>query len=313
MIHRLRAKLNAGDGVGILICYLKSMERGGKMIVSLLSVLALGVGIRSSAASSDGPYRAIVDRNVFDLRPMPVAAINTAPATPPPNVKLGGLMEITGHPQAVLVVTDPTAPSKPPVSYVLGEGERKSTVEVKSINMDNKTARVVIAGNEVQLKLEEVKATGGPAPGGAPGLAGAPGPRQFPPGVRGAGRGAFPMPTPGSPAMPASPSYQPTAAPDASALPTRPVRTDATDAAAQPAMTPEQQFVQIEQNRDAYTQNNDPRAQILPPTPLTQALQASAAGGGQDTGASAPQAPAAPQRPLGMRTTGSMVAPPLPP
>lgn len=292
------------------------MERGGKMIVSLLSVLALSVGIRSSAASNDDPYRAIMDRNVFDLRPMPVAPINTAPATPPPNVKLGGLMEITGHPQAVLVVTDPAAPSKPPVSYVLAEGERKSTVEVKSINMDNKTARVQIAGNEVQLKLEEVKATGGPA-AGAPALAGAPGQRPFPPGAR--GRGAFPIPTPGNPAAPApgsnpaSPSYQPGgASPDASGLPARPVRTDSVDAAQQ-AMTPEQSLVQMEQAREGYAQNNDPRAQLLPPNPLQAALQAQNQGGAETpSGGQQQQTGTQSPRPLGMRTTGSMVLPPMP-
>ncbi len=295
------------------------MERGGKLIVSLLSVLALTMGtpaIRSSAASSDEPYRAIVDRNVFDLRPMPVNTGPATPPTPPPNVKLAGLMEITGHPQAVLSVTDPTAPSKPPVSYVLAEGEGKANVEVKSINMNTKTARVQIAGDIVQLKLEEVKA----AAGGAPGLAAAPGQRQFPPGARGGGRGAFPMPTPGGPAVPApgsnpaSPSYQPGASSDTSGLPARPVRTDSVDPAQQ-AMTPEQSLVQMEQNRETYAQNNDPRAALLPPNPLYNALQQQqqqAAAGGGSTGSqqntTQQQSPPA----FGTRRTGTMAAP-MPP
>lgn len=244
------------------------MERGGKMIGTLLSVLALTVGaqaIRSFGASSDDPYRAIVDRNVFDLRPMPEKTTPAPPPTPPPNVKLVGLLMITGHPQAVLSIADPTAPSKPPATYILAEEERRASVEVKSINMDAQTARVDISGDVVQLKLEVMKAPpAGPAPAG-PAMAGAPGQGRFMPGARAGGRGAFPVPVPGGPAaQPAS--YQPSVSPDSSGLPTRPVRTDTGDAA-QPALTPEQSLAQMEQMRNLYQQNNDIRAQLLPPNP----------------------------------------------
>jgi hypothetical protein len=320
LIERWR-KLNAGDGVKILICYLHNMERGGKVMVVLLSVLALTAGTQatrtSGASSSDGPYRAIMDRNVFDLRPMPAPASTLAQPTPPPNVKLVGVMMITGYPQAVLSIADPTAPTKPPVSYVLSEGQRQASVEVKSINMDAKTARVLIAGDVVQLKLEEVKAAAGPAPAAAPGMAGQPGQGRFVPGARGGGRGAFPVPAPGGPTAAGpgynpsssspSASYQPGVSPDNSALPTRPVRTDATDPS-QDAMTPEQSLAQVEQTRQFYQQNNDPRAQLLPPFPGATQTQQPSGGDTAPGGQQEQPGPTTPQfTPPGSRATGSLM------
>jgi hypothetical protein len=315
-------KLNAGDGVKILICYLHNMERGGKVMVVLLLVLALTAGTQatrtSGASSSDGPYRAIMDRNVFDLRPMPVKDNTAAAPTPPPNVKLVGLMMITGHPQAVLSIADPTAPTKPPVSYVLSEEQRQASVEVKSINMEAETARVQIAGDVVQLKLEkDVKAAAGPGPAAAPGMAGQPGQGRFVPGARGGGRGAFPVPAPGGPAAPVpgynpsssspSASYQPGVSPtDNSTLPTRPVRTDATDPS-QDAMTPEQSLAQVEQTRQAYQQNNDPRALLLP----SYGPQQQQPGGGDTSTGGQPEqsGPTPPQftPPFGSHATGSLM------
>ncbi|HXD00685.1 MAG TPA: hypothetical protein VN048_15190, partial [Verrucomicrobiae bacterium] len=57
------------------------MRSGGKTVIWLVAGFALTMGsmaqANNSGSSSDGPYRAIVDRNVFDLRPVP-------PVTAPP-------------------------------------------------------------------------------------------------------------------------------------------------------------------------------------------------------------------------------------
>jgi hypothetical protein len=287
------------------------MERCGKMVGSLLVVLTLTAGtqaIHSFGATSDDPYRAIVDRNVFDLRPMPTKNVDTAPPAPPPNVKLVGLLMVTGQPQAVISILDQSAPNKQPETYILAEEQRHASVEVKSINMDGKSARVDIGGNVVQLKLEEMKVPAGPAPG--PATAGGPGQGRFVPGARAGGRGAFPVPAPA--ANPAAPSYQPNS--DNSALPTRPVRTDTGDAA-QPALTPEQSLIQMEQNRDMYQQNNDPRAALLPPNPLQAALQNQAAADNATGGQQEQPTTQQPQLPayLNPRGRGTLAPPPLPP
>ncbi len=291
------------------------MKSGGKAISCLLAGIALAMestaGANSPASSSDEQYAAIVARNVFDLRPVPPQQQPETKSAPPPNVKLIGLMMISGHPQGVFSVQDPT-PGKQPVSYILSEDQRQATLEVKSINMDGKSARVQIGNESVVLKLEEPKAPTGPAP--AAGLAAGPGQRTFvPPGAR--GRPGLPMPgqpASGQPAGTPSASYAPATAPDAGngGLPTRPVRSDANE---QP-MSAEQQVIAIEQNRENYRNSANPElANLLPPTPLTGALQSSQNGGNTQTGgtttpagASTPQLPAY----LRSRTTGNYVPPP---
>jgi hypothetical protein len=294
------------------------MKSGGKAIIWLVAGFALTLEstaqANNSASSSDGPYRAIVDRNIFDLRPIPPAPVTQGTVTPPPNVKLIGLMMINGHPQGVFSVQDPT-PGKQPVSYILSEDQRQATLEVKSINMDGKSARVQIGDDNVVLKLEDPKAPTGPAPAPAGGLAAGLGQRAFGPGGRAAGRAAFPMPVPGQPAAAGgvpSASYSPGASPDAGngALPTRPVRTDTT---ADQAVTPEQSLVQMEQMRDQYQQNNDPRAMLLPPNPLQAALQAQQNGGAnQQTGdGTTPTTTTTPQLPAWLQPK-SHGLPPMP-
>src|SRR5580704_13735337 len=150
------------------------MKSGGKAIAWLLAGFVLTLESKAQAnnsgSSSDGAYRAIVDCNIFDLRPVPPAPVAPGPVTPPPNVKFVGVMRITDRVQGVFSVQDPT-PGKQPVSYILSQDQRQGTLEVKSIDMAGKSARVKIGDEVVLLKLEEPKAPTGPAaaPAAAPG------------------------------------------------------------------------------------------------------------------------------------------------
>jgi hypothetical protein len=292
------------------------MKCGRATVFSFVAFLGLNPGMNaanSSGASGDGPYRAIVDRNIFDLRPPPVNSGPVTPAAPPPNVKLVGLMLISGHPQGVYSILDQSTPGKQPVSYILSENQRQASLEVKSIDMKGETSRVQIGDQLVDLKLEEPKAPMAPAAAPAGMTAGAQ--RPF---VAGRGGRAFPMPTPGggyaAPA-PAAPSYSPTPGAGAGGLPTRPVRTDGGLTAEQQAMTPEQSLAQLEQSRQYYQQNNPALAQLLPPNPYQpqqpQTTQPEPETGSQST----PSSPSTTQQaPLGSRTTGTFrMPPPLPP
>src|ERR1700722_8146204 len=111
------------------------MRCGGKTVIWLVAGFALTMGsmaqANNSGSSSDGPYRALVDRNIFDLRPVPPAPVATGPATPPPNVEFVGVMRITVRVQSVFSVQDPL-PGKQPGSYILSQDQRQGTLEVKS-------------------------------------------------------------------------------------------------------------------------------------------------------------------------------------
>lgn len=317
------------------------MKCGAKLAVGLVAgaVLALKAGaassvtpglFRSHAATSatastgstastgndNGPYHAIVDRNVFDLRDKPEVKDEGPPPPPPPNVKLIGIMMISGRVQGVFSVQDPV-PGKQPVSYILADGERHGSLDVKVLDLAAKTARVQIDSDVVTLKLEKPTAVASAAPGGVPG-AGIPlGQRGMVPGARGgpAGmRGGFggapagtyqPYVPPGAGGP--SANYAPGVSPDG--LPTRQVRTDET-----PVPPAEQQVVQIEQNREQMLNDGNPLAQILPPTPLTASLQAQRDAANQQPSQTTTPTPTTPQLPGYTRPVvrGSFNMPPMP-
>ncbi len=165
------------------------MKRGGKILISLISVVALAAGLQaavndspSAKGSGDAsePYEAIWLRNIFDLKPPAVpVVVEEKPPVPPPNVHLTGITTIFGRKQALFMVQDQPAPGKPPEkehSYMMVEGERRDKLEVLEIDTKNR---------KVKIKVEEVVSTitfetnRVSAPGGGPG--GAPNPQFVPP------------------------------------------------------------------------------------------------------------------------------------
>jgi hypothetical protein len=260
---------------GILIV----MRLGRKLMFGLALNAALVIGaqadnIRPANNSSSGPYHTIMDRNVFQLVAPPVVKPVAPPPPAPPNVKLIGLMEISGHAQGLFSISDPTAPGKVPIPVMMSVNERQSGVEVKEIDIKAKCARIQVGDNISMINLDEPKGMSG-----GPGLAPAgPGPGMG----MGLRSGGYP---PTQPAMPTaaagypSPSlpgaYNPEAGAGANAaaggvdmgggadaLPTRQVRAEQEQAV-------QQQLYNMEIQRQAALEQNDPRGLMLPVTAMT--------------------------------------------
>ena len=261
------------------------MSSGGKITMMALVglVLAPTLNTRVTAAIDDGPYRAIIERNIFDTQPMPPPPKVVPPPIPLPNVKLVGVMAITGRPQAIIWYQDPGTPPKQPVTKVMVAGQRVGDITVLDIDVAAKTAKVQVLENISTLALEDKPAPAAPvAP--STGTAGIQRPKQptaatangFAPATS-----AFAQPASGgfrNPAASATGGYNnsgPAGAAPADlsqvgggigqTLPTRQVRTDGTQ---DPQITPEQQMILIEAQRDAMLRAHDPTAVIMPQTPL---------------------------------------------
>jgi len=277
------------------------MKSGAKSVAWVLSgILAVSVWeAHAVSTGDDGAYRSITARNIFDLQDPPKP---TPPAPPPkqlPNVKLVGLITITGHPQAVIWSQEPGVPPKQPVTTVLLAGQREGNIEVIEIDSSKKQARVQVDTDTLMLSLEDKPSPSAPGAAMPAGVPGQP-PRPVLPG---AGYPGGATPVPGAPNMirkqPVTGAYNPApsapgmpsgyggynaastmAATDPAStpgLPTRPVRTDDTTQSQQPQLTPEQQMILMEAQREAATKAGDPIAQILPPTPLGALMQQQAA------------------------------------
>lgn len=102
-------------------------------------------------------------RNVFGLKPPPPPAEAPPPKEPSVNVKLTGIISFTSPIKAILQVQPQ---GKPVESLVLAENQAEGSVEVKEIDVDAGTVKIVSSGQEVVLDFvkDGIKPPTGAAP-----------------------------------------------------------------------------------------------------------------------------------------------------
>jgi len=240
-----------------------------------LLVLVSTQRARATATETDpqgNPYQAIVGRNVFSLKPPPPPQPPEDPLkkNPPPTIKLQGLQTILGRRQVLFKL-----PAKPPgqpkeESFVMNEGERQGEIEVVQIDMQTEAVKFRNHGQEQLLNMKDdadKPLIAAPPPGLPPGAPGAL------PGVPPPAAAAFNPSAPstvttigGSKLIPQRPMRQPTTTGGVPLGTTMsPQTTQPTQAA--PVLTPEEQMVLMELQREQH--KNNPNFPPLPPTPIT--------------------------------------------
>ena len=242
-------------------------------------VLAGGRGgplLRADVAPAANPYSPIVQRNIFGLVPIPVhTPADDVVVTPPPKITPNGIMRLFGNLQVIFKVAMPGKAGQPPKdeSFVLGEGDRQDDIVVQKI--DEASATITFNNHGTIQSLPLVASTAAPGGGPAPGVPGmAPPPGMSLPGVAPAlGANAATIGFGGRfgrnrnvPASAPSPSPTGPASPNASIF-----NAEKSDAE---GLTPEQQVILIEAQRQQYMQKGDPMANLMPETPLTQQVKA---------------------------------------
>src|ERR1700744_131841 len=118
----------------------------GQRLVVILFVLFGGARLWAATADSlvsGNPYTPIIDRNIFNLVPMPTndPAANAKPPEPPAKITPNGIMTIFGQLQVIFKVATPTKPGAPAQdhSYVMSVGERQDDIEVSKIDESSRT------------------------------------------------------------------------------------------------------------------------------------------------------------------------------
>ena len=132
----------------------------------LCFALAFGLGATALVASPvRNPYRDIVERNVFGLRP-PGPTVTVPPPAPLPEVKLVGITTILGDKRALLKVHLLAKPPHPAedLSCVLTVGEREGPVEVLAIDEVARNVTVNNSGTVMVVKLGEESPEAQPHP-----------------------------------------------------------------------------------------------------------------------------------------------------
>ena len=235
------------------------------MVVTSSSLVLSNAATAVGADAAGSPYQGIVDRNVFNLKPPPPAVPPEPPAPPPPKIILTGITTILGPKQAMMMLQLPPRPPEPAKqeSLRLGEGEKKGQIEVVSIDQVARTVTVKNHGQTQTLTFEKDGAklvASAAAPATLPGI--------VPPPVQNLQNPALrnPRQIPNIPQrmvrMPADPN-----APNPGGV--TPGQGTATPPAA-PSMTPEEQVIMIEVERQRTRgQVESGELPPLPPTELT--------------------------------------------
>jgi hypothetical protein len=249
-----------GNQIGAAVFKFKSssgkfqmMKYSGKIVVCLVGALALTAGLRADDVVLPGnPYAPLVARNIFGLNP-PIPVNPNEDATPPPKITPNGIMSIFGQLQVLFKVAVPARQGQPAKdqSYILSAGQRQDDIEVTQIN---EKAGIVTFNNHGTI--QELPLIVG---------------------------------TPGSlPAATANPmtGYQPTSISNGNNFGGRnrygsnfrnvPSRNPL--AGQQTGMTPEEQVIAIEANREATKQQVIDGT--MPPLPITEMTPSDAAGPG---------------------------------
>ena len=150
------------------------MTNSAKPLLCLLSILVLWAGERAAFADTVGatPYQAIVERNVFGLKPPTPPPDPEANKPPPPKILLQGITTLLGNKRALLKVSVPAKPPEPAkeIPLVLAEGQRDGEIEVLAIDENARTVKVNDYGTVVDLNFESngVKIAASPVPAAPP-------------------------------------------------------------------------------------------------------------------------------------------------
>ncbi len=246
-------------------------------LLCLTGALAFGASANTPDSSSN-PYQGIVDRNIFGLRPPPPPASNEPAKPPPPAVTLTGITTILGKKLAFMNVQIPPKPGEQakqgPQSMMLGVGEREGEIEVLDIDEKGGIVKLNDYGvitNVPFAKLPNtpsapVNTAAAPSPnpahlGGNPVV-----PQRSIPGLptRTLRTGNPAVQNPGAPATGASTTGA--GNPGFSGIPTQ---NGVPNGQAEPPMTPEEQVILMEAQREQFKAKGDPSAGLLPPTEIT--------------------------------------------
>ena len=272
------------------------MKHGHKTLLCVLGGLTLCGGAGPAfGLSSDVPYQAIVERNLFGLKPPPPPGPDPASTkAAPPKITLNGITTILGNKRALLKTspTGKTGEQAKEQSYMLAEGQRDGDLEVLKIDEIAGSVMVKYDGADITLTFEKDGPKGNsspPPPGGAPGGG------MAPPGVgpasagmnSGGGLGPMPtralrMPTSGG-ASSANATEGGVSSPGYGVAGSAATASQGQSGNASPPLTAEESTAIIEAQRQHYKDIGSPIANLFPPTPLTPARDAADESGANDT------------------------------
>jgi hypothetical protein len=129
--------------------------------IILLGVILAGAALgQNQALDSTNSYHAIAKRNAFALKNGVITARPRLSIEPQEDLLLTGLSDVVGKRQAFFVLMEP---GKQPSSFTMREGEQNEWIELKAVNVKERTVRALLkkpfarwrnVGEEVVLTIQ---------------------------------------------------------------------------------------------------------------------------------------------------------------
>lgn len=120
-------------------------------LTPLLAICALLLGADQPSNQSN-PYHAIIERNLFGLKPVPQPAAAEPERPSPVRITLTGITTILGDKRVLMKTAHGQTPER---SYILTVGQREGDIEV--LEIDENTGNVTLnnAGVVMRLNLDK--------------------------------------------------------------------------------------------------------------------------------------------------------------
>ena len=279
-------------GFYLVLSYLAVIFKIMKIAGRFIAVLLLGFGVVqcfSAVAAEDAgnPYQTIIKRNIFGLLPIPVVdpASQLPPPEPPPKITPNGIMNIFGRLQVLFKVAVKPLPGQPAkdAAYVMSVGERQDDVAVVKIDQPDGIITFNNHGTIQELPLVATSASSGGMPSGGA-IPATPGGMAKQSETRARGASASLLAAIGAQTSSSSRrgmnvniSGNNSTASTKSIANNTPVNASgiyspAAGGIQEDGLTPEQNYILIEAQRNRYSQEGSQIANLLPTTPLTDKL-----------------------------------------
>jgi hypothetical protein len=122
------------------------------------AITASSIVVNGLAATTPTPYRNIIERNIFALKPPPPAPAAVEPEKPRPKIILTGITTILGDKRVLMkVAPTPGAPGDSPKEqlYILAEGQEAAGIRVLEVSITENIVKLSNGGVIELLKLDE--------------------------------------------------------------------------------------------------------------------------------------------------------------
>lgn len=156
----------AGNALALALCAILTANTAGAATAGATPSPEANPSNKNANNDNNNPYQAIVERNVFGLKPPPPPAPPPEQPKPPVNITLTGITTLFGKKRCFITLMSAPKAGVPaaPESRMLSEGQRDGNIEIVSIDEVGGVVNLKEGDSPLTISFKENGVKGGPAP-----------------------------------------------------------------------------------------------------------------------------------------------------